>query len=226
MANEDTVLEEALDNLKEAGQRIRATQSLMRSLGMTDGENHRDLLIPNPVVEYTYAKEDRVVASCDHGRVGAPLQESEGPRRTLSPSDRMAAKRGEEDRGGMRGHRLQPRLGAQDSPPLQRAGSGCSGRPSPLQSRRQGEGPAGRGRRGGAARGPAGAAAGLGGRGMWSGPKVARWIAHRNGLEKVHVQRGFEYLRKVGMSPQVPRPSNARAEPSEREAFKKVSPSG
>jgi hypothetical protein len=44
MAEEDTVLEEAMDNLKEAGQRIRAAQSLMRSQGMTDGENHRDLL--------------------------------------------------------------------------------------------------------------------------------------------------------------------------------------
>jgi transposase len=63
----------------------------------------------------------------------------------------------------------------------------------------------------------------LGG-GMWSGPKVARWIEKRNGLEKVHVQRGFEYLRKVGMSPQVPRPSNASgASPEEREAFKKTS---
>jgi transposase len=62
------------------------------------------------------------------------------------------------------------------------------------------------------------------GGGMWSGPKVARWIAQRNGLEKVHAQRGFEYLRKAGMSPQVPRPSNAKgADPSEREAFKKVS---
>jgi transposase len=62
------------------------------------------------------------------------------------------------------------------------------------------------------------------GGGMWSGPKVARWIAERNGLEKVHAQRGFEYLRKVGMSPQVPRPSNASgASPSEREAFKKAS---
>lgn len=61
------------------------------------------------------------------------------------------------------------------------------------------------------------------GGGMWSGPKVARWIARRNSLEKVHVQRGFEYLRKVGMSPQVPRPSNAQgADDSEREAFKKV----
>jgi len=44
MADEDTVLEEAMDNLKEAGQRIRATQSLMRSQGMSDGENYRDLL--------------------------------------------------------------------------------------------------------------------------------------------------------------------------------------
>ncbi len=61
------------------------------------------------------------------------------------------------------------------------------------------------------------------GGGMWSGPKVARWIAQRNGLEKVHAQRGFEYLRKVGRSPQVPRPSNAQgADDSEREAFKKV----
>jgi hypothetical protein len=44
MAEENTVLEEAMDNLKEAGQRFRAAQSLMRSQGMTDGENHRDLL--------------------------------------------------------------------------------------------------------------------------------------------------------------------------------------
>jgi hypothetical protein len=44
MAVEDTVLEETMDNLKEAGQRIRASQSLMRSQGMTDGENYRELL--------------------------------------------------------------------------------------------------------------------------------------------------------------------------------------
>ena len=44
MADEATVLEEVMDNLKEAGQRIRATQSLLRSQGMTDGENHRDLI--------------------------------------------------------------------------------------------------------------------------------------------------------------------------------------
>ena len=44
MADEDTVLKEAIDNLKEAGRRIRATLSLMRSEGITDGENYRDLL--------------------------------------------------------------------------------------------------------------------------------------------------------------------------------------
>ena len=38
MADEDTVLEEAMDNLREAGQRIRATQSLMRSQGIEEGE--------------------------------------------------------------------------------------------------------------------------------------------------------------------------------------------
>jgi hypothetical protein len=43
MADEETVLVEAMDNLKEAGGRIR-TQSLMRSQAMTEGENHRDLL--------------------------------------------------------------------------------------------------------------------------------------------------------------------------------------
>jgi uncharacterized protein YehS (DUF1456 family) len=45
MAEEDTVLEEAMDNLREAGQCIRVTQSLMRSEGMSDGENCRDLLL-------------------------------------------------------------------------------------------------------------------------------------------------------------------------------------
>src|SRR5215203_1196303 len=108
-------------------------------------------VIRNPVVEYTYAKEDRVVASCDYRRVGEPLQESEGPRRTLAPSDRVAAERGDEDRGGLGGHWIQPGLGAQNSPPLQRVGRGCSWRSSSFQSGCQAEGSLGRVRRRGVA---------------------------------------------------------------------------
>jgi hypothetical protein len=44
VADEDTVLEEAMDNLKEAGQRIRATQSLVRSQGMIDDADYRELV--------------------------------------------------------------------------------------------------------------------------------------------------------------------------------------
>jgi transposase len=61
------------------------------------------------------------------------------------------------------------------------------------------------------------------GGGLWSGPKVARWIQERTGVEKVHDQRGWEYLRKVGHTPQAPRLSNSRADASERAAFKKRS---
>jgi hypothetical protein len=44
MTNSD-VLDEAMDNLREAGQRIRATQHLMRSQAMTDNDNYRELII-------------------------------------------------------------------------------------------------------------------------------------------------------------------------------------
>lgn len=44
MANEDSVLEEAMDNLREATQRIRATQHLLRSQGMTGTEDYRELI--------------------------------------------------------------------------------------------------------------------------------------------------------------------------------------
>ena len=44
MANEDSVLDEAMDNLREAGQRIRATQHLLRAQGLTDTEDYRELI--------------------------------------------------------------------------------------------------------------------------------------------------------------------------------------
>ncbi len=61
--------------------------------------------------------------------------------------------------------------------------------------------------------------------GMWNSRKVAEWIEHKTGRRGLRAQRGWEYLRKLGHTPQVPRPSNAEASPSEQEAFKKSSPS-
>src|SRR3712207_661822 len=36
--------------------------------------------------------------------------------------------------------------------------------------------------------------------GLWSGPKVAAWMARRLGLAKVHPQRGWEALKRIGWS--------------------------
>src|SRR3712207_3804212 len=58
--------------------------------------------------------------------------------------------------------------------------------------------------------------------GMWSSSKVARWIEQKTGRRGVRAQRGWEYLRKLGNSPQVPRPSNAEADPKSRRLSKKV----
>ncbi len=43
MTDEEAILEEAADNLKEAGQRIRATRTRLRAAGMDDHPNYRDL---------------------------------------------------------------------------------------------------------------------------------------------------------------------------------------
>ena len=60
--------------------------------------------------------------------------------------------------------------------------------------------------------------------GVWSGPKVAAWMARHLGLAKVHPQRGWEALRRIGWSPQAPRPRHARAAgPDEQAAFKRGS---
>lgn len=60
--------------------------------------------------------------------------------------------------------------------------------------------------------------------GLWSGPKVARWMAKRLGLKKVHPQRGWDALKKIGWSIQTARPRHPRAAtPEEQEAFKKSS---
>jgi transposase len=58
--------------------------------------------------------------------------------------------------------------------------------------------------------------------GLWTGPKVATWMAARLG-RKVWPQRGWDYLRKLGHSPQVPRPRHAKAASPEAQAeYKKA----
>jgi hypothetical protein len=44
VTNEDSVLEEAVDNLRGAAQRIRATQNVMHARGMTEEVNYRELV--------------------------------------------------------------------------------------------------------------------------------------------------------------------------------------
>ena len=61
--------------------------------------------------------------------------------------------------------------------------------------------------------------------GVWTGAKVARWIAARLGLAHVHAPRGWEALKKLRWSIQEPRPKNPKSATSEEEAaFKKSSP--
>lgn len=60
--------------------------------------------------------------------------------------------------------------------------------------------------------------------GLWSGPKVAAWIATKTGREHVHPQRGWVYLRRLDLTWQTPRPAHERsATPEEQAAFKKNS---
>src|SRR5881392_3495410 len=60
--------------------------------------------------------------------------------------------------------------------------------------------------------------------GLWTGPKVATWMAARLG-RKVWPQRGWDYLKKLGYSAQRPRPRRAKAaSPEEQAAYKKSWP--
>lgn len=58
---------------------------------------------------------------------------------------------------------------------------------------------------------------------LWSGPKVARWMADYHKLQHVHPQRGWDALKRIRWSIQVPRPRNPRAAtPDEQAAYKKT----
>jgi transposase len=60
--------------------------------------------------------------------------------------------------------------------------------------------------------------------GMWNSRKVGEWIEAKTGKAVNNKkQRGWEYLRRLGNSPKVPRPYHAKADQREQEAFKKGS---
>lgn len=58
--------------------------------------------------------------------------------------------------------------------------------------------------------------------GLWTGPKIARWLAKFHGLKSVHDQRGWDALVAIGYSIQQPRPRHpAAATEQDRAALKK-----
>lgn len=60
--------------------------------------------------------------------------------------------------------------------------------------------------------------------GIWTGPKVARWIEQENRVEKVWNQRGWDYLKKLRYSCQSPRPKHKKGDSLEQEKFKAALP--
>lgn len=60
--------------------------------------------------------------------------------------------------------------------------------------------------------------------GIWTGPKVAHWIAQKTGREKVWPQRGWDYLKKFRYSLKVPRPRHQKGDCEQQEQFKQQLP--
>ena len=61
------------------------------------------------------------------------------------------------------------------------------------------------------------------GGGLWTGPLVAQWIAEKTGREHVAPQRGHDSLKRLRMSPQVPRPRHHDADPTAQAVFQESS---
>ena len=56
-------------------------------------------------------------------------------------------------------------------------------------------------------------------RGIWTGPKVARWIEKETQRPKVWNQRGWDYLKKLRYSCQSPRPKHRKGDAQQQEQF-------
>lgn len=61
--------------------------------------------------------------------------------------------------------------------------------------------------------------------GLWTGPKVAAWMAERLGRD-VDPRRGWDYLQRLGRSSRVPRPQHEESDEAEQAAFKKTARGG
>ena len=61
--------------------------------------------------------------------------------------------------------------------------------------------------------------------GLWSGPKVAAWMAERLG-RPVDPRRGWDYLQRLGRSTRVPRPQHEQSDAATQQAFKKTARGG
>lgn len=61
--------------------------------------------------------------------------------------------------------------------------------------------------------------------GMWNSRKVGEWIERRRSGKALSrkKQSGWEYMKRLGQSPKVPRPHHAQADEHDQEAFKKGS---
>jgi transposase len=60
--------------------------------------------------------------------------------------------------------------------------------------------------------------------GLWTGPKVARWLARFHKLKSVHNQRGWDALVSIGWSIQKPRPRHPEAAgEADRDALNRTS---
>ena len=59
--------------------------------------------------------------------------------------------------------------------------------------------------------------------GLWTGPKVACWIGERV-KRKIHAQRGWDYLKRIGFSLHIPRPHHHKADTDMQETFKSELP--
>lgn len=60
--------------------------------------------------------------------------------------------------------------------------------------------------------------------GIWTGPKVARWIENETQIAKVGNQRGWDYLKKCNYSWQSPRPKHRQGDELLQEQFKQSLP--